>query len=114
MEWFAVRSIFLFGKKRDGKNIIEERITVFEAEDPDAAFEKAAQEAEEYAKNEEREDFEIFAEMELYRQDGDPLIDGYEVWSQLFETHEDMATFFKNRYDKYEYTPDPHPIPDLI
>ncbi|BBA32190.1 uncharacterized protein sS8_0222 [Methylocaldum marinum] len=50
--------------------------------------------------------FKIHPDMELYIQDGDPLIDSYEVWSQLFETNENIDEFFANRYIKYEYHPD--------
>ena len=106
MNWYAVRTLFLFGTKRDGKNVFEERIVVFEAEDSDAAFLAAEAEAAEYAKNDERDDFQIQPDLELYVQDGEALIDGYEVWSQLFEANESLETFFKNRYEQYEYHPD--------
>jgi hypothetical protein len=106
MNWYAVRSIFHFGNKEDGKNVFEERIVVFEAENEDIAFLKAEMEANDYAKNDGKEDFKIHPDMELYIQDGDPLIDSYEVWSQLFETNENMDEFFANRYAKYEYHPD--------
>jgi len=105
MKWYAVRSIFLFGVKDDGKNIFEERIVVFEAENDDLAFLKAEKEAEEYAKNDDKGDFQIHPDMELYIQDGEPLIDGYEVWSQLFETTESIEEFFENRYERYAYYP---------
>lgn len=103
MGWYAVRSIFKFGKKQDGTNIFEERIVVFQAVDADEAFSKAEVEAANYAKNDGKPDFEIHPDMELYEQDGDPLIDGYEVWSQLFEAKETMDVFFHNRYEKYKY-----------
>jgi hypothetical protein len=45
--------------------------------------------------------------MELYRQDGEKLIDGYEVWSQLFEAKISLAEFFKVRYENFRYVPDP-------
>lgn len=105
MNWYAVRSIFHFGVKEDGKNVFEERIVVFEAENEAKAFDKAAREAKEYATNDDKEDFTIYPEMELYIQDGDALIDGYEVWSELFETTEDINDFFYNRYKRYEYLP---------
>jgi len=105
MEWYAVRSIFHFRTKEDGKNVFEERIVVFEAENEEQAFKKAEKEAEEYAKNEDGADFGIHPNMELYIQDGDPLIDEYEVWSQLFETTENINEFFRNRYERYEYHP---------
>ena len=106
MNWYAVRTLFLFGIKRDGKRLFEERIVAFEAEDSDVAFLKAEAEAAEYAKNEGKDDFEILPDLELYVQDGEPLIDGYEVWSQLFEANETLEAFFKNRYEQYEYHPE--------
>ncbi|MCO1336843.1 DUF4288 domain-containing protein [Microbulbifer sp. OS29] len=106
MKWFAVRTIFHFGIKEDGKNVFEERTVVFSGESAEEAFEKADAEVEEYSKCDDRADLAIHPSKELYIQDGDPLIDGYEVWSQLFETTETMEEFFKNRYERYEYTPD--------
>ena len=41
-----------------------------------------------------------------YEQDGDALIDGYEVWSELFESAESLEEFHQSRYGKYEYHPD--------
>ena len=102
--WYAVRSIFQFGVKEDGRNIFEERIVVFRAGDADEAFAKAEAEAEEYARQDSG-DMEICPDMELYVQDGDPLIDGYEVWSQLFQTSESFDEFFQNRYARYRYEP---------
>lgn len=103
VNWFGVRTIFLFGKKKDGTNIFEERIVVFSANTEDEVFAKAEREAEQYAS---------FHKMEwhpwqiAYYQDGDSLIDGYEIWSELYESSEDIKSFVKCRYEKYEYHPD--------
>jgi len=48
--WFAIRATYLFGKKRDGSNIFEERIVVFSARTVEKAFVKAEKEAAKYAK----------------------------------------------------------------
>jgi hypothetical protein len=109
MRWYAVRSIFLFGTKSDSTNIFEERIVVFEAKDEEEAFLKAEKESDEYAKN---MDFKVHSHMELYIQDGDPLIDGYEVWSQMFESNEGLDEFFKQRYEKFKYHPEQKPLSD--
>jgi len=106
MNWYAIRSIFHFGKKENGLNIFEERIVVFCGKDKMEAFDKSEKETTVYANNEANKDFAVHSDMELYQQDGDPLIDGYEVWSQLFESTESLDDFFKNRYKKYEYHPD--------
>ena len=104
MHWYAVRSVFLFGKKSK-KNVVEERIVVIQAQDEEEAFTKAELEAEEYAKNDDGPSFEIHPTMELYIQDGEDLIDGYEVWSQLFETDMSLNNFYYHRYTIYDYAP---------
>jgi len=102
-QWYGVRSIFLFGRKKDGTNVFEERVVVFSGITVERAFAKAEKEARGYAKalNMKRHPY-----MEAYIQDGDTLIDGYEVWSVLCESRESLKSFFKNRYDKYQYHPD--------
>lgn len=75
----------------------------FEAASYDVAFEKAERESEKYVASAEFKDFEVFDEQNAYEQDGDPLIDGYEVWSKLYESRESLNEFYANRYDKYEY-----------
>jgi hypothetical protein len=104
MAWYAIRSIYHFGTKADGTNIFEERTVCFEAETSDEAHEKAAYESQQYA-----EDNELIAHNEqvAYKQDGENLIDGYEVWSELFESRESLSEFWSNRYEKYTYHPEP-------
>ncbi|MFH1024492.1 MAG: hypothetical protein V1809_14015 [Planctomycetota bacterium] len=102
-QWYGVRSIFLFGQKKDGTNVFEERVVVFSGVTVERAFAKAQKEAEGYAK---ALNMKMHPCMEAYTQDGDALIDGYEVWSVLYESRETLRSFFKNRYDKYEYHPD--------
>ena len=103
MAWFAIRSVYRFGEKSDGTNIFEERVVCFEAESADAAHAKAKAESERYAAE---HDFEVFPERDGYEQDGDPLIDGYEVWSVLFEARESLADFYAARYARYDYRPE--------
>lgn len=105
MNWYAVRTIFHFGIKDDGKNIFEERVVAFEAKDADMAFEKAEIESKEYACIDGEERFTVHPDVELYVQDGEQLIDGYEVWSELYETNESIDDFYENRYEKYRYYP---------
>jgi hypothetical protein len=103
MAWFAVRSIYLFGQKADGTNVFEERVVCFQAESADAAHDKAKLESERYAAD---HGFEVFPEREGYEQDGDSLIDGYEVWSVLFESRDSLSDFYAARYTKYDYKPE--------
>lgn len=100
MEWIAIRSVYHFGMTSQGKNVFEERVVCFEAEDFEAAHEKAEKEAVGYAKE---NDFTVHDEQVGYMQDGQPLIDGYEVWSELFETELSLDDFYKDRYTQYVY-----------
>jgi hypothetical protein len=102
--WFGVRSIYLFGKKKDGTNVYEERVVVFSAQDFAEAHRKAEAESEEYAKFNK---LISHADQMAYEQDGDRLVDGYEVWSELFESADDLETFYQKRYGQYAYHPDP-------
>jgi hypothetical protein len=104
MPWFGVRSLYQFGTKADGTTIFEERIVVFEAETSDEALNRGADEAERYA---EENGFEVLSKWDGYEQDGDSLIDGYEVWSQLFEARMSLEEFYATRYARFDYNPDP-------
>ena len=101
--WYGIRSLFLFGRKKDGTNVFEERVVVFSGATVERAFAKATKEAEEYAKT---LNIRMHRYMEAYEQDGDALIEGYEVWSVLYESRETLSSFFKTKYGKYEYHPD--------
>jgi hypothetical protein len=103
MAWFGIRSIYLFGQKSDGTNLFEERVVCFEAGSADEAHDKAKVESERYTAD---NGLEVFPERESYEQDGDALIDGYEVWSAMFESPESLADFYAARYTKYEYEPE--------
>ncbi len=98
--WFGVRAVYLFGKKKDGTNIFEERIVVFSGSTADEALGKAEQEADAYARQHQ---MLRHSTLEAYEQDGDPLIDGYEVWSELFESPEDLQSFVASKYERYDY-----------
>lgn len=102
--WFGVRTIYHFGKKKDGTNLFEERVVVFSAETFDEALKKADREADDYASANrlQRHPWQV-----AYAQDDDPLIDGYEVWSEVYESAGDLESFVKSRYERYEYHPDP-------
>ena len=104
MPWFAIRSVYLFGRKSDGTNVFEERVVCFEAPTADDAHARAARESERYAAD---NGFEVFPEREAYRQDDEPLIDGYELWSVMYESRQSLAEFYAARYSAYDYRPDP-------
>ena len=102
-KWFGIRTIFLFGQKQDGTNIFEERVVVFSAGTEEEAFSKAEQEAEQYAAANEMEWYPWHIACNL---EDAPLIDGYEVWSELLESSDDLQSFVETRYQKYEFHPD--------
>ena len=101
--WYGIRILFLFGRKKDGTNVFEERVVVFSGTTVAQAFAKAQKEAVNYAKV---LNLKMHPCLEAYLQDGDSFIDGYEVWSVLYESREKLNTFAKTRYDRYKYHPD--------
>lgn len=103
MPWYAVRTVYHFGIKADGKNIFEERVVCFEATGWPEAHEKAERESSIYA---QANNFTAHPEHSGYEQDGDTLIDGYELWSELFESPLTLGDFYADRYAKYEYHPE--------
>lgn len=103
VKWFGVRSVYVFGQKKDGTNIFEERVVVFSASTEEEVFAKAEAEAKEYAG---AHDMEWHPWQIVFEQEGRPLIDGYEVWSELYESSEDLQSFVKSRYESYEFHPD--------
>jgi len=103
MPWFAIRTVYHFGVKGDGMNVFEERIVGFEAGSPEQALTKAVEESDCYAA-----DNKLVAHPRrvAYEQDGDPLIDGYELWSELFESPLMLEAFVRLRYDAFEFHPE--------
>jgi hypothetical protein len=102
--WFGVRSLFLFGKKQDGTNIIEERIVVYSGQDWEDVFAKAEQADAAYIRDSA---MMVHPWREAYEQDGDALIDGYEVWSTLYETPSSLDEFVHQHYECPAFHPDP-------
>ncbi len=106
MGWYAIRTVYAFGTKDDGTNVFEERIVVFEAIDWNQAYTKAGEESDVYAAEGE---LEAHPDRVGYEQEGKPLVDGYELWSQLFESRLGLAEFYERRYSAHDYQPDPRP-----
>lgn len=102
MPWYAVRTVYHFGTKSDGTNVFEERVVVFEARSWPEAHQRAQVEAGEYA---EQNDAVAHPKQSGYEQDGAPLIDEYEVWSELFEGRASLEEFYARRYGQHEYQP---------
>ncbi|MDG9671417.1 DUF4288 domain-containing protein [Hahella sp. CR1] len=103
MNWYAVRNIYHFGVKKSGANVFEERIVCIYAKDFEEAHKKGKEESEAYALENE---FEAHNEQHAYKQDGKKLIDGYELWSELYESDLSLDEFYKEHYLKYMYAPD--------
>ncbi|MFO0758139.1 MAG: hypothetical protein U0359_16710 [Byssovorax sp.] len=104
MRWYAIRTVYLVGSKSDGANVFEERAVCFSASSWEEAHRKAGVESQEYAG---ANGFEAHAEQVGYEQDGEPLLDGYEVWSEFFESKLDLDDFYRARYLAFLYTPEP-------
>ena len=100
MAWFGIRSIYFLGQKYGGMNIFEERVVCFEASSADEAHVKARLESSTYASDCKIQSYPLH---EGYKQDGTPLVDGYEVWSVLFQSTESLPEFVANRYERYRY-----------
>ncbi|WP_074870825.1 hypothetical protein [Atopomonas hussainii] len=103
MPWYAIRNVYHFGVKADGKNIFEERIVCFAAESATAAHKLAEVESRDYAIS---NNFVGHDEQVGYELDPDDLIQGHEVWSELFESLDSLEIFYQKRYLDYVYTPD--------
>jgi hypothetical protein len=103
MAWFGIRTVYHWGEKSDGTVVFEERVVVFEADSSDEAHEKACAEAKTYA---EGSDWVIHPDQVSYEQDGERLIDAYEVWSELFEARCSLEDFYTQRYSRFEYHPE--------
>lgn len=106
MGWYGIRIVYHFGVKSDGTNVFEERVVVFEGASLKEAHDKAHVEAQEYSNGE----FVIHPDQTGYRQDGDPLIDSYEVWSELYEADMSLGEFYEARYKQFNYRPDDNGI----
>ena len=76
----------------------------FEAANSDEALARAASESDQYTAD---SGLEVFPEWRGYEQDGDALVDGYEVWSTLFEARMSLEEFYAARYAKFDHHPDP-------
>lgn len=103
MPWYAIRTVYHFGIKTDGKNVFEERVVSIEASDWAQAHTKAEIESAAYAKE---NNVLVHPERSGYQQDGQPLSDGYEIWSELFESGQTLEAFYAERYSKYQYFSD--------
>jgi adenosine deaminase len=103
MSWYAIRTVYQFGTKRNGINVFEERIICFYAQTWPEAHSRAEAEAAEYARE---NGFKAHSEQYGYEQDGTALVDGYELWSELFEANASSESFYNARYVNFLYTPD--------
>ena len=103
MAWYAIRTVYLFGQKADGTNVFEERVVCFSAASWDEANAKGDAESNAYA---EANGFESHPEQAGYELDGAALVDGHEVWSEMFEARLDLQAFYRQRYEAFAFVPD--------
>jgi len=102
--WYAIRTVYHFGVKSDGTNVFEERVVCFNAESWGEAHLRAELESEHYEK---QNNVVAHPEQSGYEQDGENLVDEYEVWSELFESTSELSEFYAQRYGRYEYHAEP-------
>lgn len=99
MDWYGARTVYQWAEPRGKAYLYEERIVVVCAESDEAAFAKAEAEAEAYAI---ANGVRWMGAAVLYHQDGDALIDGYEVWSVLMDSDDPYDVFCAKRYGAFE------------
>ena len=105
-DWYGVRSVFHMFMKESGVNVFEERVVCFEAASYEELFEKSAREAERYARGDGSMGASAHPDQISYQIDaesGAKLVDGLELWSQLFEFRGTLEEFYSKRYDVYEF-----------
>jgi hypothetical protein len=102
MPWYAIRTVYLFGEKPDGTRVFEERVVAFAAASWDEARARGDAESTAYAA---ANGFEAHPEQAGYEQDGAALVDGCEVWSELFEARMDLHGFYRQRYTSFAFDP---------
>lgn len=103
MPWYAIRTVVLFGCKRNGTNVFEEHVVCFDAHTWPEAHARGKAEAEGYARE---NGLRAHPEQYGYQQDGAALVDRYELWSELFEANTSLESFYEARYKNFLYTPD--------
>lgn len=103
MAWFGVRTVCRWGQKRNGAAVFEERVVVFEADSSDEAHEKARTEAAIHAQG---ANWVIHPDQVSHEQDGERLIDAYEVGSGLFEADCSLDECYTQRYAHFDYHPE--------
>ncbi|MCC6686906.1 MAG: hypothetical protein IT205_07950 [Fimbriimonadaceae bacterium] len=100
---YAIRSVYEFGKKKDGSTIFEERVVFFHAETEEKAYALAEQENEEYCAT---LGFRSHDEMVAYYLDPMDLPNGTELWSELFKFNGTLEECYEAKYKNFEYSPD--------
>ena len=106
MNWYAVRSVYLWGQKSDGTSVFEERVVAFTAASEDEAWVKVHAEAEAYRLERTDVTYERHPSGVMYQLDEGAASDGAEVWSEMFEANETLELFYANRYGRYDYEPE--------
>jgi hypothetical protein len=92
----------MHGVNEDGNSIFEERIVLFRAGDFDEAADLARQEASEYIKI--NEGFVLDDHIGVYVLGHDESdLNGREVFSLLMQAKMDSKSFYKKRYEKFQY-----------
>jgi hypothetical protein len=106
MTWYAIRTVYCWGQKSDGKNVFDERVVAFSGTLYEEVLNKAKEEATAYSSERRDIRYEIHPDQSGYELDEANWVDGLEVWSEMFESDESLQEFYENRYRKYDYHPE--------
>lgn len=103
--WYGVRSLIQMKANEaiDGY-VYEERIVCFQADSEDILLEKAELEVSSYV--EINGFINYHSQFSFYLQDGDALIDGYELWSILYASNLPLDAFYEEKYIKDLHLPE--------
>jgi pentatricopeptide repeat protein len=99
MEWFSVRSVYRFEGGAKGRDVYEERVVLFKAEDFDAAIAKAEIEADGYVAD--LEDGEVVPIFQCYAMVDEPG-DGAEIFSLMRVNDLEPDTYIDHFFDTGE------------
>lgn len=106
MNWYVIRTVYLWGHKNDGTNVFEERVVACSGKCHEEALARGKDESQQYSDELEHISYEFHLEQVSYVLDSDDYVQGQELWSELFQSNEDLDVLYANRYKNYEYVPD--------
>jgi hypothetical protein len=103
VKWFSVRSVYRHPGLAEGREVYEERVVLFKADDFDAAIAMAESEAADYVEDSDNEVLPLFQAHWLF----DDPADGIEIFSLMrvsdLEPDEYLDHFFDTGQERQQY-----------